>query len=323
MPVTITEDYLDLIDQSSARQTYINNRRSFDLYAEFLASRGLDEKAVALVHLRDFLKDLLSRYKPSTATQHAIHVKAAYQHAHALGLIPTNPTSGFEKLFPKDVDYLPEVFTAAELRAMNLGLATERETTIFNLLLWTGCRAAELRPLRWEPCDYSHVDFENDQLVIHGKNSKIRFVPLHPILRSKIEAIPQNAYCVVPSSRGEVLSHTWWTKEVTSVIERAGVEKNWKSHVFRKSLNTNLLRQGVKEHVLDSLFGWAPATVRTKHYSGVAKDEVREALLLAYSDDPVVPEQKGLVEDARITMLKAEIARLTALKTTAKEGITS
>ncbi len=321
--MTITEDYLDLIDQSSARQTYINNRRSFELYAEFLASRGLDEKAVALVHLRDFLKDLLTRYKPSTVEQHAIHVKAAYEHAHALGIIPTNPTSGFEKLFPKGVDYLPETFTAAELRAMNLGLATEREDTIFNLLLWTGCRAAEIRPLRWEPCEHSHVDFGNDQLVILGKNSKIRFVPLHPILRAKLDAAPKTAYCVVPSSRGEVMSHTWWTNEVTGIMERAGVEKNRKSHVFRKSLNTNLVRQGVKEHVLDSLFGWAPATVRTKHYSGVAKDEVRDALLLAYADDPIVTQQHGLVEDARITMLKAEIARLTALKTTAKEGITS
>jgi integrase/recombinase XerC len=316
----IFEDYLDLLEQSSARQTYSNNHRSFELYCEFLASRGLDETAVAFADLRDWLKELISRYKPGTVSRHVISVRAAYQHAHRLGNIENDPTSGIGKLIPRPVDKLPETLTAEQIRACHRNLQGERESLIFHLLLFTGCRAAELRPLRWEAGEHSYVDFDNDQLVIYGKNSKIRFVPLHPILRTKLEDARASvgvsgATCVIETRLHAEMSHTSWTTEVTRILSRAGVETEKKSHVFRKSLNTNLLRQGVAEHVLDSLFGWAPATVRTKHYSGVAKDEVREAILQSYSDDPVVPEQRtGVIQDAMIDRLQAEIERLKELK---------
>lgn len=316
----VCEDYLGLLDSAdSATSTYSNNRRSFELYAEFLATRGIDEQAVSLAHMREFLKELIGRYKPATAAHHIINVRAAYKHAYETGAIPTNPTSGIQKMIPKGVDKLPEVLTSQQLRACHARLQTGRERIIFYLLLFTGCRAAEIRPLRWYPGDHSYVDFDNDQLVIYGKNSKIRFVPLHPILRSELEQWQTNpergSVCVVESKWHREMSHQTWTREVTAIFERAGVEFQMKSHVFRKTLNTNLLRQDVPEHVLDALFGWAPATVRTKHYSGVARDEVRDAILKAYSDDPVVPEQRtGVVEEAMIARLQAEIARLKGLK---------
>lgn len=314
----IFADYLELLEEAdSARQTYTNNRRTFELFSQFLAEQTLDAKAIQLADLRAWLKAMIKVYKPSTVARHATCVRAAYKHAHELGEIEINPTSGLSKLIPRLVDKLPEVLTSEQLRACHRCLETEREEMIFHLLLWTGCRAAELRPLRWDVADTSHVDFENDQLVIFGKNSKIRFVPLHPILRSKLEGWQgqADAFCVVASRHHREMSHQTWTTEISGVLARAGIETEKKSHLWRKTLNTNLLRQDVPEHVLDALFGWAPATVRTKHYSGVAKDEVREAVLKAYSDDPVVPEQRtGMVEEAMITKLKAEIARLTALK---------
>ena len=312
----IFTDYLDLLAEAdSATQTYNNNHRSFELFSEYLAEMSLDAKAVRLGDLRDWLKLLIQDYKASTVARHATCVRAAYKHAHELGVIDHNPTSGLQKLVPKSVDKLPEVLTAEQLRACHRHIETEREMMIFSLLLWTGCRAAELRPLRWEPAETSYVDFENDQLVIFGKGAKIRFVPLHPILRAKLEACPQTGHTVVQSGHHREMSHQTWTTEITGILDRAGIHTEKKSHVFRKTLNTNLVRQKVPEHVLDALFGWAPATVRTKHYSGVARDEVREAILKAYTDDPVVPEQRtGVVEDALIAHLQAEIERLRQLK---------
>ena len=83
------------------------------------------------------------------------------------------------------------------------------------------------------------------------------------------------------------------------MMERAGVHTKQRSHIFRKTLNTNLARQHVMEHILDALLGWTSTTVRTKHYTGVASDEVREALLKAYTNDPVVPDQMGGYETQR------------------------
>lgn len=314
----IFTDYLSLLDEAdSAQQTYTNNHRSFELFDEFLAQRSLDAKAVKLAELREWLKDLVGQYKASTVSRHAINVRAAYKHAHELGMIDFNPTAGMQKLIPRAVDNLPETFSADELRALHAAIETEREERLFHSLLWTGARAAELRGLRWSTSGESHVDLDNAQLCIFGKNSKIRFVPLHPILEAKMQQWAGEAKndCVITSSRGYTMSHQTWTTCVTDLMERAGVYKERKkSHVWRKTLNTNLMRQRVPEPVLDALFGWAPATVRTKHYSGVASNEVREAILKAYSDDPIVPEQQIKAYDGIIETLQAEIERLTALK---------
>lgn len=315
----IFEDYLGLLDQAdSAQQTFTNNRRSFELFDEFLTAEGIEAEAIRLADLKRWLKLLLSHYQPSTVARHAISVRAAYNHAHELGEIPINPTAGLQKLLPKPVDKLPEVLSASHLRAMHKVIETPRQEMIFHMHLWTGCRSAELRPLRWLPWEGSYVDFENDQLTVLGKGGKIRFVPLHPILRDKLLAWrgQNGAECVIESQKRTHLHHSTWNAEITGLLERAGLtgfEK--RSHLFRKTLNTNLQRQGVPEHVLDALFGWAPTTVRTKHYSGVAPDEVRAAILKAYADEPVVPEQGSANPyDGLINHLQAEIDRLRALK---------
>lgn len=318
----IFEDYLDLLETADKdRHTYTNNQRSFELFDEFLTENGIEAEAIKLADLKHWLKTLLSHYKASTVARHATSVRAAYKYAHELGVIEANPTAGLQKLIPK-VDFgLPEVLTAAQLRAMHAVIETAREEMIFYLLLFTGCRAAELRSLRWQAWEGSHVDFENDQLVVYGKGAKVRFLPLHPILRQKLEAYAVDhgaQVCVIESPRGQ-LSHTWWTKEVTGLMERAGLSGFEKrSHLWRKALNTNLQRQHVPEHVLDALFGWAPTTVRTKHYSGVATSETRAAILKAYADDPVVPEQAVNPYDGLIEHLEAELTRLRALKETQK-----
>lgn len=316
----IFADYLDLLEEAdSAQQTCTNNRRSFELFDEFLVEREIDAEQIKLADLRQWLKTLLRHYQASTVARHAISVRAAYKHAHELGMIDANPTAGLHKLVPRSVDKLPEVLTADMLRALHRVIDSAREEMIFHLLLWTGCRAAELRPLRWHAWEGSYVDLAEDQLVVLGKGTKIRFVPLHPILRSKLEAWQVehgDQVCVIESGHHRQMSHQTWTTEVTRLLDRAGLDRfEKKSHLFRRTLNTNLQRQRVPEHTLDALFGWAPTTIRTKHYSGVASGEVREAILKAYSDDPVVPEQRGdMALDGMIDHLQSELARLKALK---------
>lgn len=314
----VTTEYLGLLDQANSdQQTYISNRRSFDLFDEFLVRKGLNAKEVKLLDLREWLRSELQKYKPSTVAKHAIAVRAAYTYAHEIGMTDRNLAAGFDKMIPRVVDSIPETFTAEELRAMHGALDSEREEIVFHLLLWTGARATEVRTLRW-----GSIDFENQQIVVVGKNKKIRYVPLHPILERKLVAwnaqCDEGCHAVVPTQRGEMMSNWTWNQEVAGFMQRAGVHKKKRSHVFRRSLNTNLGRQQVPEQVLDAIFGWAPATVRTKHYTGLASDETRHAILKAYADDPVVPEQATLTSeyDGMIEKLQGEIERLKALKAT-------
>ena len=286
--------YLELLEVvGSAPQTVSNNKRSFELVSEFFAWRGIAAASAQTIDLVPWVSELGTRYEASTVSRHIYCVNAAYKHASEMGLVIRNPMAYLTKHAPTVIDKLPEILTCDQIRDIHELIETEREMTIFHLLLWTGCRAFELRPLRWERSDrHSHLDFDNEQLIIFGKGGKIRMVPMHPILRSKIESWPQTGHAVLESNQRRELSHAQWGRIVTGMMERAGVHTEKRSHIFRKTLNTNLVRQHVMEPVLDALFGWSPSTVRTKHYTGVASDEVREALLKAYSNDPVVPEQR-------------------------------
>jgi site-specific recombinase XerD len=291
--------YLELLEVvGSAPQTVNNNHRSFELVTEFFDWRGIDASSAQTSDLVPWVRELSARYEASTVSRHIYCVNAAYKHASETGILIRNPMVYLTKLAPKAIDKLPEILTCDQIRDIHGLVETPREMMIFHLLLWTGCRAFELRPLRWEQANTSYVDFDNDQLIIFGKGGKIRMVPLHPILRAKLDAWPQTGRAVLESNQRRELSGTQWGVEVKGMMDRAGVHTEKRSHIFRKSLNTNLLRNGVPEHVLDALFGWAPTSVRTKHYTGVVREDVRQALLRAYAQDPVVPEQYSAASQA-------------------------
>jgi len=53
-----------------------------------------------------------------------------------------------------------------------------------------------------------------------------------------------------------------------------------------------MYEQGVRGHVIDEIMGWAPRTVRDRHYVRVAPKSMREAIRMLYQDDPICPSPK-------------------------------
>jgi hypothetical protein len=109
-----------------------------------------------------------------------------------------------------------------------------------------------------------------------------------------------------------------WLRAIYTIIDRAGVRRRANSnHAFRKTLNTNFTRLGIRPDVLDAMFGWAKSTVRSRYYTGEVAQDARDAIQLAYTDDPISPgtiapsaitahETPTLVSDS----LEVELARL-------------
>jgi hypothetical protein len=51
-----------------------------------------------------------------------------------------------------------------------------------------------------------------------------------------------------------------------------------------------MYEQGVRGHVIDEIMGWAPRTVRDRHYVRIAPKMMHQAIRTLYQDDPICPE---------------------------------
>jgi integrase len=89
------------------------------------------------------------------------------------------------------------------------------------------------------------------------------------------------------SQTGGPLSTSSWYQTTRALIDRAGIHARAPSHTFRKTVATVMYEQGVREHVIDQIMGWAPRTVRDRHYIRIAPKTMHDAILTLYQDDPI------------------------------------
>jgi integrase len=104
---------------------------------------------------------------------------------------------------------------------------------------WGGLRLSEARHLRWKASDeWPWVDFAQNRVVlpaVFAKGSEDQWVPLHPVLREALEALPQAAAEVFPfrSRRtGKPLSRNSISNLVLHMAKQAGVKLSM--HKLRK-----------------------------------------------------------------------------------------
>jgi integrase len=191
---------------------------------------------------------------------------------------------------PSLPDREPATYSNEQLRAILAAVRSEREELVFFLFAFAGLRLCEAAALSWQ-----EVEFERRQLKVIGKGGKLRLVPLHPALAQvlrdhKQRARPGRAH-VVGSIHDQRLAHRTWIETVRRLVDRAGVEIDGPSHAFRRTVATVMHEQGVRTAVIDRIMGWAPRTVRERHYVRIAPQVMHEAMLTLYRDDPICPQQ--------------------------------
>jgi integrase len=289
-------NYIELLEEAQRDpSTIVNNRQAFAKFTKWANSAGIDPAEVTPVEMRRFVQAMLKAHAVSTAERHFIHVRAAYSYAHECGLVPLNPTAGIAKLLPNLPDAAPRILTGEELRRLLAATTSEIERLALYIFALTGLRKFELAGLSWREGASSYVDFTNEQFVIVGKGGKHRLIPMHPILTKRLaEAAALSASeWVFPSNyTGSHISERQMGDRFRKLFDRAGLSDCEKpTHVFRATLNTNLGRLDVRDSVLDAIFGWSATTVRSRHYTGVVTQDAVDAILLAFTDDPVFPEQ--------------------------------
>jgi integrase/recombinase XerD len=264
--------------------TVTRNRMAFERMQRWLDSKSVAAADVTETDLRTYLvKVLPGMVAERTAETEGTIVKSAYKCAAEDGLIGQDVVTRRVKV-PKAVTPEPMPYSMDEMRRLRAEVACELDDVIFTTLAYAGLRKHELVGLRRED-----VNFHEGIMLARGKGNKPRRVPLHPILARCL-----SYYFRRHPDGATVLGRGGSSRNVNArfraMLEAADLdpdESNRPVHRIRKTAATSLAREGVRDHVIDRVFGWAPVAIRTRYYTGVNDGELHDAIRKLYRSDPI------------------------------------
>ncbi len=200
-----------------------------------------------------------------------------------------NPAIGLLRA-PKTLKRLPRPVTeesAREIVALAKNGPEEgwiglRDEALFTLLYGAGLRISEALGLRWSDLG------GKERLVVTGKGSKQRIVPLLPIIRETLEkyraALPYAARerdFVFLGARGEALNPGVAQRQLRKLRRDLGLPENVTPHALRHSFATHLLADGADLRSLQELLGHSSLST-TQVYTKIESVQLAETYRAAH-----------------------------------------
>lgn len=280
------------VERGLAENTLASYRRDLRRYAAFLAERGItDPSAITEADVTAFAAALRTGdedHMPlgtSSVARTVVAVRGFHKFCLREQIVANDVTAAVRP--PRPASRLPKALPLEDVEAL-LAAAGEpgtalamRDRALLEVLYGTGARISEAVGL-----DVDDVDLENGSVLLTGKGSKQRIVPLGSFARDAIEkyvtkarptltATTGSAPAMFLNARGGRLSRqSAWTV-LTKTAQRAGIAVDVSPHTLRHSFATHLLDGGADVRVVQELLGHASVTT-TQIYTLVTIDRLRE-----------------------------------------------
>ncbi|MCF0219052.1 MAG: tyrosine recombinase XerD [Muribaculaceae bacterium] len=275
------------VERVMADNTAEAYRADVEKLCSSLAERGISPENASPDDLSVFLGDLHDLGIAARSRARIVSgIKAFYRFLRLEGIIDDNPTLLLET--PQFDRHLPEVLSLAEIDAMlaeiDLSLAMgARDRAIIETLYSCGLRVSELTSL-----EISHIYFNEGYLVVTGKGSKQRLVPMSDSAAEALRAWldhdrrpspkPAATNLVFLNRFGGPLSRVWVFKLVKTLAEAAGVRREVSPHTLRHSFATHLLEGGANLRAIQQMLGHATIET-TQIYLHVDRTRLRDQIL--------------------------------------------
>lgn len=294
------QDYLShlSVERGLADNTLSSYRRDLRRYVAFMDALGrtraedvteADITAFA-AHLREGDED----HRPlgtSSVARTVVAVRGFHKFLVREQLVERDVTSDVRP--PRPAARLPKALPLEDIEAI-LRAAGEpgtslakRDRALLEVLYGTGARISEAVGL-----DVDDIDLETGTILVTGKGSKQRVVPLGSYAIAALRDYLQGARrdlmapggavaAVFLNARGGRLSRqSAWTVLVRAA-DRAGITADVSPHTFRHSFATHLLDGGADVRVVQELLGHA-SVATTEIYTKVTADKLREVFATAH-----------------------------------------
>lgn len=237
--------------------------------------------------LRDFIIEISSLgIHPRSQARILSSIKSFYHFLIYKDVIDNDPTELLES--PKTGLRLPEVLSLKEIddivSAIDLSKPEgQRNKAIIEVLYGSGLRVSELIGLQ-----LSKLYIDEGYMLVEGKGSKQRLVPMSPQAMKQIELWKTdrnlldikkgNEDCLFLNRRGSKLTRDMIFKIVKELALLAGIRKNVSPHTFRHSFATHLLENGANLRAIQQLLGHESITT-TEIYTHIDVHFLRQTVL--------------------------------------------
>jgi site-specific recombinase XerD len=166
---------------------------------------------------------------------------------------------------PKKAKRLPSVIKSVDLARLLDGIPATtalevRDRAMFELAYGSGLRAQEVVDL-----DLAVIDFDAEQIRVHGKGGKTRFVPVGELAlkslvayveraRPKLEG-PEDDSALFLSKSGQRLLTSDVRRRLRKWVEKVALQGHVHPHALRHSFATHLLEGGADLRTIQELLG--------------------------------------------------------------------
>lgn len=240
-----TDEYMGGL-RTSSREKY---DCVFDVFEQIIAPARL--RAITERTISAFVRGMRERKRPrgkvglapQTIKNYLIALKTALDWAVGQKLLPALPEFPTIKVPKKKPQPIP-----AECYEKLIDKAPDEFWRAYLMCgWWAGLRLSEALALRWDASEnLPWIDFEGSRVALPAVFAKVdvdQWVPLHPILRQALAALPRSGPKVFPfqSKNGRPLSRMNVTHRIIALAKKAGVKLSM--HKLRKGFGCRAAQQ--------------------------------------------------------------------------------
>lgn len=286
------ENFLS-VQKNYSMNTVIAYLGDIQSFLAFLKNEELGELITVSDRIsRFYISYLHGQYSPISIRRKISSVRTLYAFMISEQIIKTNPFQN--AVLPKEEKKLPKFIYEAEMtdflnRVDVSNLKGKRDIAIFELLYGSGLRVSELVGIKIQD-----LDWVSKTLLVHGKGSKDRIVPMHDLAISRIKEYMVYVRSVFKTRSSKPDDHTLFlnfkgtpltdrgVRDILSKeLERQASTLNISPHAFRHSFATHLLNHGVDLRTVQELLGHVSLST-TQIYTKVSKEKLKDIYMTTH-----------------------------------------
>ena len=281
-------DFLDYLVVEKGLSNNTQDSYRFDLldFSKYLEEnkindlKNLDEKDI--INYLTYLKDG-KKLKARSIERHITTLRMLYKYLIKNEILTNDITANIDNL--KLGRHLPDVLTVDEVNdLLDIKINTVfdiRTKAMLEIMYSSGLRVSELVNL-----ELSDIDTYNDTILINGKGSKERIVPigeyskkyLNDYLQVRNELIKRkngNPDKLFLNNHGMPITRNGFNFLLNNILKEKGIKKNITPHTLRHSFATHMLDNGADLRSIQELLGHSDI-VTTRIYNNKKKKQIHD-----------------------------------------------
>ena len=281
-------DFLDYLIVEKGLSDNTKDSYKFDLldFSKYLEENKINNIKLLsekdIINYLSYLKDD-KKLKARSIERHITTLRMLYKYLIKNEILENDITLNIDNL--KLGRHLPDVLTIDEVNdLLDIKINTIydiRTKAMLEIMYSSGLRVSELVNL-----ELSDIDMFNDTILINGKGSKERIVPigeyskkyLKDYLEIRNELIKRkngNPNKLFLNNHGIPITRNGFNYLLNNILKEKGIEKNVTPHTLRHSFATHMLDNGADLRSIQELLGHSDI-VTTRIYTHVSKKQIHD-----------------------------------------------